>query len=93
MKLMVVSAVVVALLALASGYAVADISRSRPHGPSAFPRYDDPWQYWGRPHPRHDHPRPHPPRFQVPHSYVWIPAQWSWNGWHWVWVPGHWRWR
>jgi hypothetical protein len=22
---------------------------------------------------------------------VWVPAHWSWNGWHWVAVPGHWR--
>jgi hypothetical protein len=91
MKLILIVGATVAVLLAASGSATA--SWERREGPSAFPRYKDPWANWGRQQPGYEHPRRHSHRYYVPHRYVWIPGQWWWNGWQWTWIPGHWHWR
>jgi len=85
MKRMMVAAMVAAVLALTGGTAMADWSAK-----SAFPKSEDPWRNWGKPHPNHH--QVHPPRdYYVYPYYVWVPAYWWWNGTAWVLVPGYWR--
>jgi WXXGXW repeat (2 copies) len=85
MKRMIVAAVAAVLLALASGTAMADSSSK-----SVFPRYEDPWRNWGKPHPKQPHVNP-PQAYHYHHYYVWVQGYWWWSGTHWVWIPGYWR--
>jgi hypothetical protein len=86
MKRTIVATMALALLVLTSGTASADWSSE--HG--AFPRPEDPWQNWGKPHPTPPHVHPSHP-YHVNHYYVWVPAYSWWDGTQWVLVPGYWR--
>jgi hypothetical protein len=86
MKRMIVSAVAAAFFAFASGTATAEATSK-----TAFPRQEDPWQQWGKPHPKPPVVYAPPQTYYVHHYYVWVPAQWWWDGAQWVLVPGYWR--
>jgi hypothetical protein len=86
-KRTIVTAVAVALLTLTSGTASADWSSKTAPARGAFPKYEDPWQHWGKPHPKPSYVDPP----QSYHHYVWVQGYWWWNGVQWVWVPGYWR--
>lgn len=86
MKRMIVAAVAAALLGLTSGTAMADSSNK-----SVFPKYEDPWRNWGKPHVKHHHHIQPPQTIHYHHHYVWVQGYWWWNGAYWVWIPGYWR--
>ena len=85
-KRMMVTAVAMALLALASGTGSAEMSNNSAPQREAFPKYEDPWRHWGKPRPDPVYVHPSYPN----HYFVWVQGYWWWSGEQWVWVPGYW---
>jgi WXXGXW repeat (2 copies) len=83
----VVTAMAVALLALTSGIASTEWSNDSAASHGAFPKYEDPWQHWGKPRHKPLYVNPSYPN----HYFVWVEGYWWWNGEQWLWVPGYWR--